>query len=410
MKKKFLLFIIFILITGTFYFNNNYSSSQEVLVKYFFSIPYWRDDDAYQISEAEALERGNYYKVIYYSKGRPAIIEYYQNQAIQYRYNYSEHMIIKSREAYENGVPDGFWFAYKEVKAFPRIRKRILFDMGTAVSTTLYTYYFNGETKSEQNFSGNAGFTGISDEISEEHIKDGYVRKYDREGRLLYEAYYTDGLLDGEERIFEDGKIKEVHHYNKGVRSLQSALFDLDNNTRINIFYEDGEEIRKDIIARDIHGRTVKIQKYLDKSIPYGIWEYYDDDARLIKIERYKNGMRHNEWQYYKYINDVRKMTKIEKYKEDDLKFIKNFYYDDITGRRTKEECYNKEGLPHKEWYYYDDKHNLLKKEIYIDGIPNGTWITWDYSRDGRMESQSYVVYENGEIVDTYEYEYDEFN
>ena len=87
---------------------------------------------------------------------------------------------------------------------------------------------------------------------------------------------------------FEAGELEVVTHYDEGLRELQTTLFDKQNNTRINIFYEDGEELRRDIMVFDNLGRTIRITKYIDGSVPYGLWEYYDSDSRLIKTESFR--------------------------------------------------------------------------------------------------------------------------
>ncbi|MFW5799503.1 MAG: hypothetical protein ACOCV8_01710, partial [Spirochaetota bacterium] len=358
----------------------------------------------------EAYERGNFYRVIFYSKIKPAILEYYKDMKLQYSYVYNENRIIQARKSYDDGVSDGFWFNYINIRYKPYIQKRTLYDKGIPLTTTLYTYYPDGNIKSEQNFQGDASFIDGTEEVSPNSIKDGYTRKYNKNEKLIYEVFYTNGLKDGEERIFENGKIKEIHHYNEGVRELQSTLFDYENNTKINTFYQNGNQIRKNIYVKDELGRTVNIKTYMESSMPYGLWEYYDEDTRLIKTERYREGLKHGEWQYYKYINDNRKVVRLEKYKNDSLIYSKNFYYNEETGNRLQEERYNQAGLPDGEWFYYDDNHNLIKKEEYKDGVPNGIWLEWVVLEDGRIETKNYIIFRNGEVIQNYEYEYDKSN
>jgi len=421
------------------------TNNEKTIVKYFFSIPYW-DDEVYQVEKEEALNRGTFYAVSYYSKNKPAILEFYNNQMLEYRYIYDINRIITHRENYTKGIPDGYWFEYTNVKYFAYPKRRVFYDNGVVLSTTLFTYYSNGQTKSEENFQGLVNFINESEIVEDDAVRDGYTRIYDRKGLIIYEAFFTNGLKDGEERIsdfsnvdidsllqnqgvdiqnlsdiekykrfvslytyYKAGKMKEINHFNEGIRELQTTLFDYINNRKINIFYnDDGNEARRDITVKDTMGRTIRITKFMDGTMPYGLWEYYDNEARLIKTERYLNGYKHGEWQYYQYINDIRKTTLLEHYEDDQLVYFKNFDYDGDTGKRLQESRFNGNGQPDGEWFYYDDNDNLIQKQEYNNGIPHGIWLWWKVLDDGRIETQKYVIYDNGEIITTYEYEYDE--
>ncbi len=423
------------------------------LVRYFFSIPYW-NNDVYQIEPREAMERGNYYRVEYFTELKPQTLEYYNNWKLQYRYVYDESRIIKKRESYKDGVPNGFWYEYIEVKFFAHTRRRIFYDTGIPVYTTLFTYYANGKVRSEENFEGETDFIKGTDTMPDESARDGYTRIYSRNGNILYEVFYTENLKNGVERIadlsklkitipfsetdeiiqnvlsqypnlqventpemmkkiiikypqIEADKLKEIYHFTDGVRELQSTLFDYETNTKINKFYKEGQEVRKDITVKDKLGRTIKIEKFVNSTMNYGLWEYYDTEARLIKTERYKDGLKHGEWQYYEYINGVRKIVMMEKYENNDLLFTRIFEYDSKTGKRLNEYGF-KDGLPDKEWFYYDKNHNLVEKQEYKDGKPDGIWIWWKVLDDGRLQTEKYVIYKEGEIIETHSYSYDE--
>ncbi len=445
--KRIVLFFILLFIMFSFNILSSQSTDSDIEnnIKYFFSIPYW-DDDVYQVEKSEALNRGTFYAVSYYSKNKPAVLSYYNNQLLEYRYFYDPNRIILKRESYEEGVADGYWFEYINIRYFPYPKRRIFYDKGVPLSTTLFTYYSNGQIMSEENFQGLSNFQPDSEIVQENSIRDGYTRIYDRKGFIIYETFFTNGLKDGEERIsdfhnididdlltnqgidiekldqiekykkfvslysyYKAGKMKEIHHFNEGIRELQSTIFDYINNKKINIFYDDnGNESRRDITVKDNMGRTVRITKFVNGTMPYGLWEYYDNNANLIKTERYMDGFKHGEWQYYEYINDVRKTVRLEHYENDQLIYFKIFNYDGNTGKRLDENRFNGNGQPDREWYYYDDNDNLIHKQEYKDGIPDGIWLWWDVLEDGRIETQRYVIYEDGEIIQSYEYEYDE--
>ncbi len=460
-----------ILILGSIFIINPFSNikaqndfdvednTKKQIERYFFSIPYWDDED-YQIEKREAIKRGNFYKVLYYSEARPEVLQYYHNMRLQYVYLYNENRVLKKREAYKDGIPDGYWFEYINIRYFPHVKRKIYYDNGKITTTTLYTHYSNGKIKSEENFSGNTNFRSDSEQIKENSIRDGYTRIYDKYGNILYEAYFNNGKIDGEERIVDfsgfgiegfpinkdnavikqikkykpdfdstepaevlkqlltinpnfisNGKMRSIKRYDDDVLDLQSTdydyLFDGKNLKIINAFFDKGNELRRDIIVKDKFGRIVKITKWKDGDKEYGLWEFYDQDNRLIKTQRYKDGTRNGEWQDYEYINNERKIIKVETYKNDELVTTKNLQYNQNTGKRLKEENY-KDGLPNGDWYYYDDNHNLIKKEEYDSGVPDGIWLYWTVLKDGRLETQRYIIYRNGEITQTKEYEYDE--
>ncbi len=412
--------------------------------KYFQSIPYWKDDD-YEISKEDALNRRSFYKVYYYSKNRPAMLDYYNNMQLAYRYYYNKEGIITKRESYKEGNLDGYIFEYINIRFYPMVRRKVLYDNGIPKATTLYTYYQNTRVRSEENFNGEVNFIPETETTPDGIVRDGYSRVYDRKGFNVYEVYFTNGLKDGEERIsdftgididemlesqglnsssmdeitkykiftgifsrYKAGKVKTINHFSQGVRELQETLFDYQNNTKINVFYEKGNEVRKDITVKDELGRTIKITKFMDSTLPYGLWEYYDEDRNLIKTERYRNGLRHGEWQYYNYINDIRRVVKLEYYDDDKMESFSIFNYDYITGKRLDENKFNSIGQPQGEWFYYDEDDNLTHKQEYLNGVPNGIWVWWKVLEDRRLETQRYVIYKNGEVVETHKYEYDE--
>lgn len=427
--------------------------------RFFFSIPYW-DDNVYQIEKRDAIKRGNFYRVLYYSESKPALLQYYHNMKLQYLYLYDENRILKKREAYKDGIPEGYWFEYINIRYFPYVKRKVYYDKGKIISTTMFTRFSNGKIKSEENFSGETKFRPDTEQVLNNSIRDGYTRIYDKYGNILYEAFFNEGKITGEERITDlsafgiqefpikethptmnlirkynpefnstepaeilkqllsinsnfisSGKMKTIRHYNEDVKDLQFTeydyLFDGENYKTVNTFFENGNEIRRDIFVKDKYGRIVKITKWKDRDKEYGLWEFYDEENRLIKTQRYRNGTRHGEWQDYEYINNERKIIKVETYKNDNLITTKNLQYEPTTGKRLKEENY-KNGLPNGDWYYYDQNHNLIKKEEYKNGVPDGIWLDWAVLDDGRLETRKYIIYRNGEITQTKEYEYDE--
>ncbi len=119
--------------------------------------------------------------------------------------------------------------------------------------------------------------------------------------------------------------------------------------------------------AHEVHGQYVDGKKQ-------GEWTNWHENGKVMKVETYLNGQLNG---------------KITQYRDDKT-----------LERETEYKANKREGT----WNYYDETgKNLLKREVYADGKPNGTWIE-NYPNGKPKSKTSYL---NGELDGTQEEYYD---
>ena len=128
-------------------------------------------------------------------------------------------------------------------------------------------------------------------------IKDGPVKKYHENGKVLYEGHLKDNKLDGPFKSYhKSGQISEIGLYKNGELHGQWKSFDDNGNLSLNSNYIDGN--REGVCTSYVDGQL------RDKS--------FFKDGKLKYTEEYRNG-RHYETVHFK---DDGEISWVDKQKE----------------------------------------------------------------------------------------------
>lgn len=104
--------------------------------------------------------------------------------------------------------------------------------------------------------------------------KQGFWKKIDDNGKLIYEGRFVNNVPTGEFRYYHDnGELKSISEFLNGVHKVKTTLF-----------HPNGKAAAEGIFVDQIKD---------------GEWKYWDTDGTLITLENYKNGVKEGVWATY---------------------------------------------------------------------------------------------------------------
>ncbi|MCB2197334.1 MAG: hypothetical protein KQH79_15850 [Bacteroidetes bacterium] len=276
-------------------------------------------------------------------------------------------------------------------------------------------FYDNGNIKEERNYS--------------EGKLDGYVKRYNEDGKLVTAIKYNYGIVDLDENDFETGiEIKEKYDDNDNLIFQGSYRKEIPIGVH-RYFNKDGKVTESK--TYNVNGKLIAEGIVLLNGLEDGNWTYYYQNGNKRATGSYNYGKKTRQWTYY-YPNG--KVQQKGSYTNGKLSGIWRWYYD--TGELLKEEYYIYgnldgecveysvlgeiitkgsyiEGYKEGEWIYIigDQKH--IGK--YVMGEKNGTWksfyieenkksFTGDYIQ-GNLDGKHLYFYPNGELKEERYYE-----
>ncbi|MFA4851990.1 MAG: hypothetical protein WC868_09575 [Bacteroidales bacterium] len=203
-------------------------------------------------------------------------------------------------------------------------------------------------------------------------IKSGYFKEYSQDGNLLSIAKYINGelqkdapevaKLDIKIIYYPNGAFKRVGSYKNNIPEGITREYSLDGKIDSAKVYKSGMIVGKGIVD--------------EQGLKQGAWTEYYDTGELKEQGKYVNGLKTGDWKFY-YRNG-----KIEQ-----------------TGTYLKNE------KPDGKWKWYYENTNLLRDEIYSEGVENG--LLTEYSDSGTVITkgeyidgleQGFWVYQLGDI------------
>jgi uncharacterized protein len=213
------------------------------------------------------------------------------------------------------------------------------------------SYYLNGHTESEGQFSNNETFGewNFYYETGKQKMKgvvkrnsgDGYWEYYYENGHISMEGEISNHKRRGEWKIFyESGKLKEKGIFVNNKREGQWIEY-----------YEDGN-VKGEIDYTYDKGRYVEYYPTGEKkgegpksgSQNVGLWRYYFRNGKKQAEGLYQNGKRHDNWRFYH---------------ENGQESAKGNY---------------KNGQTSGEWVYLYDNGQVSSKGEFLDGKKAGYW------------------------------------
>ena len=304
------------------------------------------------------------------------ITEEFPNQLLKQYFIFSKNGLLdgESRQYYEEG----------NIKSISPFKNNI-------ADGVFISYYQNGNIKEKHTYkNGNEEGEGIF---------------YYENGKLEEKYFMKNGKLDGEATAyFEDGKIKNKAIFKDGI-TLEEE--DYKNNEIRKNSFKNGEIVQQDIYSKN---KILKAKKFFLENGKIKIMTYYENgnkqeetifmgnlldgeafayytSGKLREKDFFKNGKREGEAIiYYEngnikqkslFKNDIRegelsmyypsgKLRQIGKYINGKLNGEVIEYYENGV---IKEKAYFINDKQEKEHLFYDINGNLIKTEIYKDGI-----------------------------------------
>ncbi len=291
------------------------------------------------------------------------------------------------------------------------------------------TYYTNGNLKSEGN--------------RKNHLLDSTWIFYNLKGDTIEKINYLLGKKNGYHIRFY---INPDNPINTGNFKSKELYVQNKKEGRSYYYYENGDihkiinysNNKKEGIAKEFasNGRLITLMNYRDdkiynierinrfneKGLKHGIWKFFNDDDRVIRIESYKNGLKNGYFKEYDLSGEIKTIVLYEEGRivkeEEDEESAEAKYIEERSdnGRLLKSGNY-KEKVPigiHKKYNeqgevtetkFYDQKGNLVGEGIVDNkGYIVGTWKKYNEKGDLIMLGK----YENGRKNGMWKYFYDD--
>jgi antitoxin component YwqK of YwqJK toxin-antitoxin module len=192
--------------------------------------------------------------------------------------------------------------------------------------------------------------------------KQGYWRKIDTAGRMIYEGRFKDGIPEGEFRYYyPDGKLKTVSQVSdQGRRAVTVSYFPNGKKMAAGNYLNEKKDSTWQFFSES-NGTVVSIDTYRVGLIE-GTSKVFYPEGGLSEFHEYKNSIKDGLWEQY-YLDGKLKLRGAYKAGEKDGVF--KAYYNSgqpmITGQYT-------EGHQDGIWTYFDEKGGVSKKEVYEKG------------------------------------------
>lgn len=297
-----------------------------------------------------------------------------QKQGVAYHYD-AEGFLIKTIP-YENGRENGIAKFYNRDSLVITMME---YRRGVAISREFINRYDkdglpNGLWRTFYP-EGN-----VKEEFSYKHgVRDGYYKKFDRDGNMEQITKYIDGLLvpDSDELVeyeirrdyYPDMKVKIEGSYRDGVADGFRKEYKPDGTLEV-IYLLD-------------KGRIVGAGMLDEQGNKQGFWKEYYREGGLRSEGNYVNGIRTGVWVYYFPDGTVeQKGTYTSKGKEQGKW---TWYYQGGVLRR--EENYTS-GIRNGEMKEYDELGKLIASGIFEDGEEEGEWF---FQEEGYRQEGTYV-------------------
>jgi len=194
-----------------------------------------------------------------------------------------------------------------------------------------------------------------------------------------FSYHYEKGRKEGEWTEWYDNEtVKKVYHYSKDLLEGSYAIHDSAT----------GQKVIEKMYKKDkLNGiwkewyldNTLKLEyAYKDDNL-HGVSVDYDSTGKKDSEKKFKNGLKHGEWNFY---NDDVELVHVEIYEDD----LKNglWYTKDLVTRDIHYEEYRDDKFIVRYTEHYYPNYQLKEKYAYKDSLPHGKWI--GYYKDGETK------------------------
>ncbi|MEI7895704.1 MAG: toxin-antitoxin system YwqK family antitoxin [bacterium] len=192
--------------------------------------------------------------------------------------------------------------------------------------------------------------------------RQGFWRKNDSSGHVIYEGHFRDGVPSGVFRYFyPDGKLKTLSTLsNQGKRAVTVSYFPNGTKMAEGNYLDEKKDSTWQFFS-EYSGALVSRETYLSGQI-HGFSKVFYEEGGLSEQQEYKNGAKDGPWEQH-YPDGKPKL--LGTYKDGKLNGLLKTLYK--SGQIMYTGIYV-DGYKDKTWLYYNEKGAVTKKEIYRGG------------------------------------------
>ena len=309
-------------------------------------------DTNQRVSSKEAfindIKQGNSFS--YYPSGKTKqVTPYLKGKPDGYAYEYSQDSIIISIFKYQGGI----------LASVERLNRK---DEQGKKQGVFKDFYDDGKLKEEKKYK--------------DDVIDGYVKTYDNKGNLKNTEKFNNGnlvknapelaKLDVFHEFYEDGTMKYeggyingmpvgTHYHYKQKMFCDSLAISRDDTSDVMIKkYVCRNRAVPDSAITFNEGIKVEYGAVDSMRNKIGIWSEYHNTGEFRGKGLYANDKRIGDW---------------------------IFYYP--TGQIEQKGRYDKKGRAQVDWKWYYENGAVLRQEVYIDNLRNGTMT--EFTEDGKV-------------------------
>jgi antitoxin component YwqK of YwqJK toxin-antitoxin module len=193
--------------------------------------------------------------------------------------------------------------------------------------------------------------------------KQGFWRKTDTSGRVVYEGRFRDGYPAGEFRYFyPDGKLKTTSMVSRqGKRAVTTSYFPNGKKMAAGIFINEKKDSTWQFFSESL-GTLVSEETYKNGKVD-GYSKVFFPEGGLSEVRFYMNGVRNGMWEEY-YMDGAIKLRGA--YRDGEKQGPFKMYYPN--GQVMVSGQY-REGHMNGTWTQYNDKGVVVQTDIYKNGV-----------------------------------------
>ena len=191
--------------------------------------------------------------------------------------------------------------------------------------------------------------------------KQGYWKKHDDSGMILYEGHFNADVPAGEFKYYyPDGKTKAISVFSKNGRYSATTTYHYSGKIMSEGYYADK---LKDSLWKyyDINGIFLKEEFYRNNQ-KNGAWRSYYQDGQVAEEIHWKDDMKDGPWVQY-YFDGTKKLE--GSYLNDEQQGPISHYFP--SGRARITGAYD-QSYRTGTWYYMNDSSQVIKIEHYEKG------------------------------------------
>lgn len=279
---------------------------------------------------------------------------------LQYKQSWHRNGTVKEIETYENGLPEGRWTVYPELRVDTFAQSVDDYHEGKRHG---WHYQWNGRVLIEAYHYKNG-------------LPDGTFTRYDIDGHPTLVQMYTEGRLDGITTFYKDGrKLLEVD-YKDDSKNGEEVEYNRNEKVSKRSWYADG--LLDSSCTYHGNGKS-SVQQVYDRTTGAAQYTEWNANGELLMTGTMQDGKRTGEWKtYYR----DRKLRSVTHYSGGRLEGVFTRYY--ANGRKMVEYTFLPDGTNTEPLVWNESGKKLKTNSVEYDNIVAGNKPGEVFSPDER--------------------------